>query len=167
MVKYFVQYLLDHTQEQILLLGYTNRAVDEMCASIESIRPELVNSYFRIGSTYSTHERFRSQLLGEKIKSIHTRKELIHLIQSYRIVTGTVASVINKPELFTLKKFDTVIIDEASQILEPYLVGLLPQFKRFILIGDHKQLPAVVLQKEKETRVTDPRLFRVWFKGFK
>ena len=158
MVKYFVQYLLDHTDEQILLLGYTNRAVDEMCASIESIRPEMANAYFRIGSTYSTHEQFRSKLLGQKIKSIHTRKELVELIQSYRIVTGTIASVINKPELFTLKKFDTVVIDEASQILEPYLVGLLPTFKRFILIGDHKQLPAVVLQKDKETKVTDPRL---------
>jgi DNA replication ATP-dependent helicase Dna2 len=61
-------------------------------------------------------------------------------------------------DLLKLIKFDRVIIDEASQILEPMLVGLLPHFKRFILIGDHKQLPAVVVQSPEESKVDSPTL---------
>lgn len=64
----------------------------------------------------------------------------------------------SKTELFLLKNFDTVIIDEASQILEPMLVGLLSKFKRFVLIGDHKQLPAVVVQDGESSKIKDESL---------
>jgi DNA replication ATP-dependent helicase Dna2 len=68
---------------------------------------------------------------------------------------------VNRPELFQLKAFDTVIIDEASQILEPMLCGLLSNFKRFILIGDHKQLPAVVVQDGSLSRINDDSLQQI------
>jgi DNA replication ATP-dependent helicase Dna2 len=54
-----------------------------------------------------------------------------------------------------------VVIDEASQILEPMLVGLLPKFKHFLLIGDHKQLPAVVAQDPELSKVYDTRLHEI------
>ena len=58
------------------------------------------------------------------------------------------------------------IIDEASQILEPNLIGILAAkdfndynaIDKFILIGDYKQLPAVVLQDEKESKVDNIQL---------
>ena len=57
-----------------------------------------------------------------------------------------------------MKNFDTVIVDEASQLLEPMLVGMLGKFTRFILIGDHKQLPAVVTQGSDQSKVKDTQL---------
>ena len=161
MLKHLVSYLLDNTEENILLLAYTNRAVDEICEAVEKIRPDIRRHYLRIGSKYSTSERFRGQLLKTKINAISSRKELKHIIASHRIIIGTVSSIAGKPELLALKRFDRVIIDEASQILEPLLVGLLPNFNRFILVGDHKQLPAVVIQDSETSAVKDHSLQEV------
>ncbi len=158
MLKHLVAHLINHTDEEILLLAYTNRAVDEICESIEAIDGLIKNEYIRIGSRFSTAKRFQGQLLNNKIANVRSRKELIEILKSHRIIVSTVASIVNKPELLALKSFHTAIIDEASQILEPILAGLLPSFKRFILIGDHKQLPAVVVQSPEESKVNNPKL---------
>ncbi len=158
MLKHWVAHLLNHTDEQILLLAYTNRAVDEMCEAIESIDKYASQEYIRIGSRYSTAPRFRKKLLDSHLANIQSRKELKDIIGRHRIFVGTVASVAGKRDLLKLKSFQRVIIDEASQILEPMLVGLLPMFKHFILIGDHQQLPAVVIQDKKHTGIEDSDL---------
>ncbi|GCE13934.1 AAA domain-containing protein [Tengunoibacter tsumagoiensis] len=44
--------------------------------------------------------------------------------------------------------FDVAIIDEAGQLTIPALLGALRFTKRFILVGDEKQLPPLVLSKE-------------------
>ncbi len=153
MLRHFVAHLLNETDENILLLAYTNRAVDEICEAIEKIDPLIRNEYIRIGSRFSTQEHFHEQLLDHKISRLDNRKDLKDTIDTHRIFAGTIASFAGKTELLQLKKFHRVIIDEASQILEPMLVGLLPHFERFILIGDHKQLPAVVVQSPEESRI--------------
>ena len=161
MLKNLVDYLMQNTEEQILLLAYTNRAVDEICEAIESIGDYIKEDYFRIGSRFSTSPTYRTQLLNSKTEGVLKRKDLIEIIQSHRIVVSTVSSIVGKQELFQLKKFDRVIIDEASQILEPLLAGLLTRFPRFVLIGDHKQLPAVVTQKKTNTKIEDSDLLGI------
>ena len=161
MLRFMVEHLLQRTDENVLLLAYTNRAVDEICESIERIGPHLRDQYLRIGSRYSTAPAFRDQLLRSKTQKIKSRKVLRELIDNHRIFVSTVSSIVGKPELLQLKSFQTVIIDEASQILEPMLVGLLPHFARFILIGDHKQLPAVVTQDTGSSTVRDAALQQI------
>lgn len=44
-------------------------------------------------------------------------------------------------------EFDTVIFDEASQVTVPLAVMAMRKAKRYIFVGDHKQLPPVVLSR--------------------
>jgi DNA replication ATP-dependent helicase Dna2 len=160
MLHHLVRHLLLETEEQLLLVAYTNRAVDEICESIEriTIGGEPFRDYLRIGSRLGTGEDYQPRLLQVRSEGIRRRRDLRELIDRTRVVVGTVASVGGKNELFKLKTFDRVIVDEASQILEPLLASLLTRVPRALLIGDHRQLPAVVQQADGLTVVTDPAL---------
>jgi DNA replication ATP-dependent helicase Dna2 len=161
MLRHFAKWIFENTHENLLLLAYTNRAVDEICEALESIGPAVKAAYLRIGSRYSTGEQFENQLLTSKIEDVSTRKELREVLENHRIFVSTLASLSNNQELLKLKKFRRVAIDEASQILEPVLAGLLPQFEQFVLIGDHKQLPAVVVQPPEASAVADEKLHAI------
>lgn len=149
---------------QILLLSYTNRAVDEICKSLASIRPAV--DFIRVGSELACDESYRSHLIENELLSCHRRSDVCDRIRRCRIFVGTVAAISGKPELFRLKHFDVSIVDEATQILEPQLLGILcarsengaNAIDKFILIGDHKQLPAVVLQSTEQSAVYDEAL---------
>ena len=149
---------------QILLLAYTNRAVDEICSSLNSIMPQI--DYIRIGSELSCDTRYREHLVENVLAALNNRKEVRRRLETCRVYVGTVASLSSKTELFKLKRFDVAIVDEATQILEPQLLWILSakssdgrdSVGKFILIGDHKQLPAVVLQSKESSEVFDEGL---------
>ena len=161
MLRHLVDYYYHQTEQNILLLAYTNRAVDEICDAVENINEGMADHYLRIGSRYSTQEKYRNKMLVSKLKEINNRKELLALLQNNRIFTATVSSMLGKMDLLKLKKFDLVVIDEASQLLEPMLLGLVSQFTKVVLIGDHKQLPAVVKQSSHFSKVNDPELHEI------
>ena len=110
----------DESLGYILLMAYTNRAVDEI----------------------------RSMLREAGLED------------NPRIVIGTTSMMQARPFLLHGLHFSLAIVDEASQVLEPGLIGLLSSSKidRFVLIGDHKQLPAVVQQNPEDAKVDSPLL---------
>jgi DNA replication ATP-dependent helicase Dna2 len=163
MLKEVAEHFIHHRSERILLLAYTNRAVDEICEALSAIEP--VPSFLRIGSRYSTGEKFLSHLLDQKTANCTSRQELIEALSNEQIYVGTVASVLGKKALFDLISFDIAIVDEASQILEHSLIGLLSRVKKFVLIGDHKQLPAVVQQDNSISQIQDPALKELGFEN--
>lgn len=145
----------------ILLLSYTNRAVDEICGALTGM--DDAPNFIRLGGELNCDPVYRPYLLDKQLKHCNRRSDVRELIESTSIVVATVASAWNKPDLFRLKHFDVAIVDEATQLLEPHLLGVLSvkdgqgrnAVERFILIGDHKQLPAVILQSDEESRVDD------------
>lgn len=114
------QLSVNHSSSIILLMAYTNRAVEEIRAMLKEAGLE----------------------------------------NDERIVTGTTSMMQARPFLLEGLHISLAIVDEASQVLEPGLIGLLSssQIDRFVLIGDHKQLPAVVQQNPAETFVDNSQL---------
>lgn len=150
----------------VLLLSYTNRAVDEICSKLVEIKQEdPFFDFIRIGGELSCAPDYRKHLLSRRCSLAGSGSEANRLIHKCRVFCGTTAALNANQSLFSLKQFSLAIVDESSQILEPHLIGLLSACKdgreaisKFVLIGDHKQLPAVVQQMPEESAVTEPEL---------
>lgn len=147
----------------VLLLSFTNRAVDEMCSKLVGEGIDFV----RLGSELGCHEAYRSHLLGKRSEACRDGRENGQMIERCRVFCGTTTAFNSQIALLSIKHFDLAIVDEASQILEPQIVGLLSAknartgehaIAKFVLIGDEKQLPAVVQQQESESMVQEPNL---------
>ena len=157
---------LTEPDTNILLLSYTNRAVDEICSKLVEIRcsqPDF--DFIRLGSDLSCSEEYREYLLSSRSAKVKGGNGVLNLIKGMRVFCGTTSSVNANMNLLSLKHFSLAIVDESSQILEPHLIGLLSAHNngrdaidRFVLIGDHKQLPAVVQQTVEESIVDEPEL---------
>lgn len=146
----------------VLLVAYTNRAVDEMCGKLldEGI------PFLRLGHELSTVPEMRPHLLANRVQSCRNLEEVRRLVLSTCVFAGTTTSFSAHASILRLKPFALAIVDEASQILEPDLMGLLsatladgtPAVRKFVFIGDHKQLPAVVQQRTEDSHVDNPLL---------
>lgn len=160
----------------ILLLSYTNRAVDEICGMLV----EAGIDFIRLGNELSCAKAYVpyliSNAIGERAKLSDMRQRLFDA----RIVVSTTSMLQSRPYLFNLKHFSLAIVDESSQILEPGIIGLLSShhasadghgemcdIDKFILIGDYKQLPAVVQQSDRDATITEPKLNDIGFKSCK
>lgn len=145
----------------ILLLAYTNRAVDEICQMLSTIEP--TPSYIRLGRELSCAPAYRDHLLSQAIAGLTNRQQVTQKIQETPVFVSTVASMNSHTALFRLKHFEVAIFDEASQILEPQIMGILTSsaIDKFVMIGDHKQLPAVVVQSAERSAVSSLLLHQI------
>ena len=153
----------------VLLLSYTNRAVDEICSKLVEIRQENPDfDFIRLGSELSCSKEYLDYMLSVKSKKLNSANAVMKMIQATRVFCGTTASLNANISLLGIKHFSLAIVDESSQILEPHLIGLFSaqkdnrcRIEKFVLIGDHKQLPAVVQQTVEESAVSEPELIDI------
>jgi hypothetical protein len=142
---------LINSDGQTVIVAFTNRAVEEICRKLE----DKGISHLRMGSRRSTAEhQLRQYCLKGDIEGAG------RFIINQRVFVGTVATMATRLHLLQLLgvKMDTLIADEASQLTEPQLLGLLMPFRKFILIGDQNQLPPVVAQADQFCQTTQPLL---------
>lgn len=167
-LRFIVEEELTDRDAQVLLMSYTNRAVDEICGMLD----EAGIDFMRIGNESSCDPRYRDRLIDNAIEHTPRLADIQQKLLGTRVIAATTCTLQSRPYLFDLKSFTLAVVDESSQILEPSIVGLLSahgkaakyngcNIRKFILIGDYKQLPAVVQQGENDSRVDNPLLLDI------
>ncbi|XP_014751083.1 DNA replication ATP-dependent helicase/nuclease DNA2 isoform X2 [Brachypodium distachyon] len=126
--------------ESILLTSYTNSAIDNLLMKLKSEGVDFI----RIGRHEAVHPDVRAHCLSttevHSVDAIKTRMEQVQVV-------GVTCLGVYHP-LLAHKKFDTCIMDEAGQITLPVSLGPLMLATKFVLVGDHYQLPPLVQSLE-------------------
>ncbi|WP_282782608.1 AAA domain-containing protein [Phaeodactylibacter xiamenensis] len=128
----------------VMVLAFTNKAVDLIGEKLEKKGVSVI----RLGKSAKA---FSWSVLSKQ----NSLDKLYDRVADEKVFLATQASFLSSLDLLKIKEFDTLIVDEASQLLEPHLVGIIPFFKRFILIGDENQLPPVVIQEDRPLKNAD------------
>ncbi len=140
----------------VMVIAFTNQAVKVICEKLNDLGIEFI----RLGRG---EEPYCWQNLSGQLKL----NQLYERVSQTRVFISTQATFANSLDLLHFKKFHTLVIDEASQLLEPQLTGILPHFERFLMIGDDNQMPAVVLQGEEYTKAEAPELKEIGLFNFR
>lgn len=171
-LRYMVEEELRQGSRRILLMAYTNRAVDELCNMLDALsaaQPALLPDYLRLGSPLAAEPQYRSHLLSQRSDVLDSKAAVQKLLDETHVYVATTTTMSGQDLLMQRLHFDVAFVDEASQILEPQLLKPLcilsddgqPSVSRFVLVGDQKQLPAVVMQPMRDSRVNDQRLRQI------
>lgn len=157
--------------QRVLLAAFTNQAVDNMLLRLER---EGFHDYIRLGHERSVNEAVRPRLLqvlsGASADTSLDGEGIRARLRSSPVVASTTATWSSEKytpsarhlresgenELF---QFDVALIDEAGQLTIPAILGALRFARRFILVGDERQLPPLVLSKEAGAQGLSSSLF--------
>lgn len=162
MLKWCARIFYIQEKGNVLILAYTNRATDEILRSVLSVIPD--EEVIRLGSKDNTEY---PQFTLDTMSKEHSLQFVREKIQKARFVVGTVSSVITNTDIFSIKDFSLLIVDEAAQIIEPNIVAFAARIGRTILIGDEKQLPAVIVQNESQTTIQHPLTDTIHFRDMR
>ncbi|EPS58507.1 hypothetical protein M569_16307, partial [Genlisea aurea] len=150
MLVYAVKALLMRGSS-ILLTSHTNSAVDNLLIKLKVQGIDFV----RIGRFEAVHEEIREKCLsGTEMTSTKSIKERL---DSVKIVAVTCLGITSP--LLSSKSFDVCIMDEAGQITMPVSLGPLMMASKFVLVGDHYQLPPLVQSPEAKESGMSVSLF--------
>lgn len=138
------------SSHKILILSFTNRAIDEICNNLS--RNDI--PFIRTGTSSAIKDRLLNTLIEAK-----RFQEIETIIKENRIWVATVQSC-NAwfKDMSGLIEFDELIIDEASQIIEASVLGILSMVPKLLLIGDQYQLPPISVQPYRKISFSNPIL---------
>lgn len=141
--------------KSILLTSFTHTAVDNILLKIRDVA--LPNSILRLGVPAKINQEVHSfcQLAATPRKTID---EIENTYMRCEIVATTCMGT--NHALFNRRAFDVCIVDEASQITLPTSLGPLLHARKFVLVGDHYQLPPLVQNRAALKGGLDISLFR-------
>jgi DNA replication ATP-dependent helicase Dna2 len=121
--------------ERVLLSAFTNRAVDN---ALEALRDQGFEDAVRVG----TENGVRDDMMDLRLVQSGDPTERAAELRSAPVVAATTATCGSR--VMREQSFDVALVDEASQLTEPGTLGAVNLAERFVLVGDHQQLPPVV-----------------------
>uniref|UniRef100_A0A803M4H9 DNA replication ATP-dependent helicase/nuclease n=1 Tax=Chenopodium quinoa TaxID=63459 RepID=A0A803M4H9_CHEQI len=136
----------------ILLTSYTNSAVDNLLIKLKAQEID----FLRIGRSEAVHKEVQGHCLSDM--DIHSVDEIKLKLDRVKVVAVTCLGITSP--LLANKKFDVCIIDEAGQTSLPVSLGPLMFSSKFVLVGDHYQLPPLVKSAEARENGMSVSLFR-------
>ncbi|QKY20247.1 AAA family ATPase [Halolamina sp. CBA1230] len=123
--------------ERVLLSAFTNRAVDN---ALEAVLDAGVDGseIVRVG----TESGIREDMSELHLEETGDPGDRISELKEASLVAATTASCGSR--VMREEAFDVALVDEASQLTEPATLAAINLAERFVLVGDHEQLPPVV-----------------------
>jgi DNA replication ATP-dependent helicase Dna2 len=153
--------------QRVAIATYTHRAADEVMSKLAAVAPEIeIRKLGRPEAVAAQHsDKCLDEIVARKKKVPRCNKEqmladlearqaeLTKILSSPAVYIGTTHAWLSGdydalPRMMSGGQqtlFDVMVVDEASQIITPNLVGALRLAKRWVLVGDHKQLPPIVV----------------------
>ena len=135
--------------ESVVVCTLTNRAIDEIYNGLqdEGIQEEV----YRFGSTSRLEE------IGQQLKTSYwDTDELKAEIQNKKVWLGTIHSAANEWMRDLPFQFNYAYLDEASQITTPQSMFPLSLADKWVLVGDHHQLPPIFPTAKEKDRAIEP-----------
>ena len=136
----------------VLLGAFTNTAVDKMLIAL--VEQDPTTRFLRVGRASDSPDLvaklpgdpadFFTEDLARKCGSVSAVRAAL---QQATFVAATAHRASTIPYLRS-RPFEMAIADEAGQLTEPLTLGLILRARRFVLIGDDRQLPPVVRTRE-------------------
>ncbi|MFB6154542.1 MAG: AAA domain-containing protein [Haloferacaceae archaeon] len=121
--------------ERVLVSAFTNRAVDN---ALEALREQGFHDVVRVGTETGVREDMQDVRL-DRGGDPAARAAALRDAPVVAATTATCGSRVMREQAF-----DVALVDEASQLTEPGTLAALNLADRFVLVGDHRQLPPVV-----------------------
>ncbi|PSQ20583.1 AAA family ATPase [Halobacteriales archaeon QS_9_67_17] len=121
--------------ERVLLSAFTNRAVDNALAAL---REQGFEDFVRVG----TQSGVREDMQDARLETAGDPEAVTGRLGDTQVVAATTASCGGRA--LRSQEFDVAVVDEAGQLTEPGTLAAVNRADRFVLVGDHQQLPPVV-----------------------
>jgi DNA replication ATP-dependent helicase Dna2 len=147
--------------ERILVACPTNVALDRLLMALMNLG---VRDFLRIGGRSNVSREFvlaldstgnRHALFQDLTAAGMEFREFRQRVSGAKLIGATAYQCAAHP-IFLTQKFDRVVIDEAGQLDEPSTLGPLSMAPKFVLGGDHFQLPPVVkIKRDSENSDCD------------
>ncbi len=140
--------------DRVLLSAFTNRAVDNALEALLDQLDGVIDRerIVRVGS----ESGIRDDMQSFRLDRTGDPEECVSTLQGAQVVAATTATCGSR--VMKEQAFDIALVDEAGQLTEPGTYAAINLADRFVLVGDHEQLPPVVRAENDLTESLFERL---------